>query len=198
MLRRISPQRWEKTTKIISDIRYFGGRVQFLCASDLDAEGLGDVWCYSNGEGTDTMGSYNHDDCWVTLPLDRHRGWGTVETTLRHELVHLLQDATDTRPRTSVRELPLLSSKMRWGDWLAKICLEEHDRQKEQAENATDVIPVAEIEAHSIDTWTKSVEDWTEEVKSRELWAEVWSCPIDIDSPTEIDDTDSREEVHTD
>lgn len=179
LLRRITAARFEKTAKLIEAIRYFGGRVRFMHRDDLVDEDLDYVWCYTEECGESTLGTYCHLDSWVTVPLDRHRGWGTVEGTLRHELVHLLQDVTDTRPRTDDRDLPLLSTKLRWTDWLANLCLEEHDRQEALAECAEEVTPLCEIEAHSLDSWEKTVLDFVEEVKRRELYAGVWSCPLE-------------------
>lgn len=179
LLRRVTPARFEKAMKLVETIRYFGGRVRFMHFDDLDEDDLEYCWCYTEECSTDTLGTYNHGDAWVTIPLDRHRGWGTVETTLRHELIHLLQDVTDTRPRTDDRDLPLLSTKVRWGDWLAQICLEEHDRQEALAESAEDVTPLCELEAHTLDTWGKTVLDWADEVKNRELYKNVWYCPIE-------------------
>ena len=178
LLRRITPARFEKSVKLIEAIRYFGGCVRFMHLNDLDEEDLEYCWCYTDECGTGTLGTYNHNDAWVTIPLDRHKGWGTVETTLRHELIHLLQDVTDTSYRTEDRDLPLLSSKMQWGDWLTQICLEEHDRQQAFADSDEDVTPLCELEAHTIDNWVRTVEDWTEEVKTRELWAGNWYCPL--------------------
>ena len=178
LLRRISPARFEKTTALVNAIRHFGGRVRFMHRDDLEDEDLNYVWCYTDECGEGTLGTYCHLDSWVTVPLDRHRGWGTVEATLRHELIHLLQDVTDTRPRTEDRDLPLLSTKLRWSDWLAELCLKEHDRQEAQAESAEEVTPLCEIEAHSVDTWGKTVLDWVEEVKRRELYAGHWYCPL--------------------
>ena len=179
LLRRITPERFEKAMKLVKTIRYFGGRVRFMHREDLDEEDCEYYWCYTEECSTDTLGTYNHCDAWVTIPLERHRGWGTVETTLRHELIHLLQDVTDTRARTDDRDLPLLSTKVRWGDWLAQICLEEHDRQEALAESAEDVAPLCELEAHTLDTWVKTVDDWVQEVKDRQLWAGHWCCPLE-------------------
>lgn len=178
LLRRVTAARFEKTAKLIEAIRYFGGRVRFMHRGDIEEEDLDYVWCYTEECGEDTLGTYSHIDSWVTVPLDRHRGWVTVETTLRHELIHLLQDVTDTRPRTDDRDLPLLSTKLRWADWLADLCLKEHDRQESLAESSEDVTPLCEIEAHSIDKWVRTVDGWVQEVKDRQLWSGVWYCPL--------------------
>lgn len=179
LLRRITPARFEKTARLIEATRYFGGRVRFVHREDLDEEDLEYVWCYTPDCSPTTLGTYCHVDAWITVPVDRHKGWGSIENTLRHELIHLLQDVTDTRPRTDDRELPLLSTKMKWGDWLAQICLEEHDRQEAIAESNEDVTPLCELEAHSVDTWVKTIDDWVEEVKTRELYAGAWCCSLE-------------------
>jgi hypothetical protein len=177
MLRRITPKRFYESVRILRAIRYFGGRIQILHQGDLDKEDLEYCWCYSE-KGSDTLGTYRHIDAWVTIPLDRHNGWATVEETLRHECFHLLQDVCDTRPRVDDRDLPLLSDKLKWGGWLAECVLEEHDRQEAFADSADDVTPLCEIEAHAVDTWPKTFADWVREVKKEELWAHRWYCPL--------------------
>ena len=176
MLRRITPKRFYESVRILRTIRYFGGRIQIVHKEDLTENDLDYCWCYSEN-GSKTLGTYCHLDAWVTIPLDRHTGWGTVEDTLRHECFHLLQDVCDTRPRTEERDLPLLSDKLKWGGWLAELVLEEHDRQEAFADNIDDVTPLCEIEAHTVDHWPKTFADWVREVKDTELWAHRWYCP---------------------
>ena len=178
LLRRITLGRFEKTVKLIEAIRHFGGVVRIMHRDDLDEDDLEYVWAYTEECGEGTLGTYNHTESCVTVPLDRHTSWGTVETTLRHELIHLLQDVTDIRPRTEDRDLPLLSSRLKWGEWLAQLCLEEHDRQEALAEHDEEVTLLCEIEAHYCDTFIKTVDDWVAEVKQRELWAGNWYCPL--------------------
>jgi hypothetical protein len=183
MLRRITPKRFEESVQILRTIRYFGGRTQILHREDLGEEDLEYCWCYSE-RGSDTLGTYRHIDAWVTIPLDRHKGWGTVEDTLRHECFHLLQDVCDTRPRSDDRNLPLLSDKLKWGGWLAKCVHEAYDRQKASTDGTDgtdgtgDVTPLCEIEAHTVDHWPKTFADWAREIKDEELWAYRWYCPL--------------------
>ena len=186
MLRRITPKRFEESVQILRTIRYFGGRTQILHRGDINDEDLKYCWCYTEGSSK-TMGTYCHVDAWVTIPLDRHNGWGTVEDTLRHECFHLLQDVCDTEPRSDDRDLPLLSDKLKWGSWLAKCVHEEYDRQRALADGtdgtdgtdgANDVTPLCEIEAHTVDHWPKTFADWVSEVKKEELWAHRWYCPL--------------------
>jgi hypothetical protein len=172
LLRRITPKRLGESIELLEFIRFFGGRVEFLTEEDFDDDQLKEEWCYGNEQGRKTLGSYDQISHWVTVPLDRHKGWGTVETTLRHELIHLLQDATGKGDRTTM-ELELLTEKMRWGDDLAKSLREHH------AEHGDEDFPLCEVEAHCLDTWKQCVKDWAREVQRRtELWEGTWFCPV--------------------
>ena len=113
LLRRITFNRFQEVLKLIEHIRFFGGRVVFMHSDDYDPDEREETFIYAKETGDLTLGSYCQIDHWVSIPLERHRGWGSVESTLRHELIHLLQDVTRKNDRSNP-DLGMLMDRVAW------------------------------------------------------------------------------------
>lgn len=169
LLKRMSVKGFQETIYLIESIRFFGGRVEFVHSEDLDED---EVKEYSSFYSSDreVLGTYCHVDSWVTIPLDKHKGWKSVESTLRHELIHLLQDVLYEGERKNDRELGTICGKVSWSESLRTWFEEIKGEHPEE--------PICEIEAHILDTWKKSVRDWTEEIKRKTHLRENYYCPL--------------------
>ncbi len=171
ILRRISVKRFEQIEPILKAIRYFGGVIEFVHRDDIPEWALEtEVRCYRD-EGDGPMGIYIPMSSWIEIPTDRHKGWGSIEETLRHELIHLLQDVV-TKDRTDPVHT-LLSDHVlgSFGQYMSgefkKASLEIGD------------VPAFEVEAHTYESWKATVVDISEEVQRRtELWEGNYMCHL--------------------
>ncbi len=169
-LRRISPKRYERTAEIAKVIEFFGGIIEW-CHQDDVVEGvphnhlvLDGSEPRQNGESKDDLlGMFLPHCLIIEIPIHRHGGWGSVENTLRHEAVHLLQEVTDMRKPWERDSHNLMSSHADWGKWLADHCREWGAKE--------DCPPDFEIEAYSLETWIKTFEDMAKNIMSKpEKW----------------------------
>lgn len=80
LMGRVGPKRLSVVTRLLNGIYKLGGRVEFC--SDVDGDTL--------FEGSAT-GLFCEDDQWIYLRTDHFKSWKSLEQTLAHEAVHLLQ-----------------------------------------------------------------------------------------------------------
>ena len=166
LLSRITEKRFEYFVFLIDTIRLFGGRTEFAHASDFDANEISEEYVYMEGNHG-VEGAYHDSDSWIVIPLDRHSNWKSLETTLQHEAIHLLQHAVN---RDSVGCDGMICDKVRWGSWLANAL------RNDWADD-DDPLPLHEREAYTLMSWKATFKDWAEEVFSRALWT-GWSCEV--------------------
>jgi hypothetical protein len=176
LLSRVTPKRFEEFLTLVNHVKFFGGMIEFVHKEDFTEEEVEVEFVYAKKDKESTvLGSYREGDHWITLPVDTHNGWGTVEETLRHELIHLLQDVVTPFGEGPGRPLGLITDHVSWGSGIALAVRDFYNSQEDPSDN-----PVHEIEAHWLDTWVKCVEDWAGEIEKSSTWHNNWRCPVHL------------------
>jgi hypothetical protein len=183
LLSRITPKRFEEFRSLLDHVKFFGGKVELIHKGDFFEEEAMEEYVYAKtnehtekGEENTVMGSYRQGDHWITIPVDVHSGWGTLETTLRHELIHLLQDVvTPFEEKSGTRPLGIITDRVKWGDYMATAFRSHCESLEDPAAH-----PLHEVEAHTLDTWVKSVREWAEEIEKSDMWHNNWRCPVQL------------------
>ena len=154
--------KWREFEFLLQTTRHFGGLVLF--ASDGDEESH-ESQVLSDGKQYDwrVTGIFRPADAIVEVVVGRLTTWNWVEFVYRHELVHLLQNATGT---LETEDTNLVSDHLRYGKALAKRCRSYPFDDSAQ-----------EAEAYAVMKETKHLRAWALELKRKPELTATWARP---------------------
>ncbi len=162
LLGEVNLGKWREFEFLLQTTKDFGGLVLF--ASDED-ESSDESQVLSDKKKYDwqVSGLFRPADCIVEVVVGRLSTWDWVEFVYRHELVHLLQNATGT---LETQDSNLVSDHLRYGGSLAKRCRSHPFEDSAQ-----------EAEAYAVMKETKHLRAWALELKRKPELTANWARP---------------------
>ena len=154
--------KWREFEFLLQTTKHFGGLVLFASEGDKRSD---ESQVLSDREKYDwqVTGLFRPTDCIVEVVVGRLSTWNWVEFVYRHELVHLLQNATGT---LETEDTNLVSDHLRYGKALAKRCRSYPFEDSAQ-----------EAEAYAVMKETKHLRAWALELKRKPELTATWARP---------------------
>ena len=158
----VSVAKWKEFEFLLKTTKHFGGLVLFACEGD-SASGKSQVLSEQEHYDRLVTGLFRPTDCVVEVVVGRLGTWNWVEFVYRHELVHLLQNATGTLETENTN---LVSDHLRYGGAMAKRCRSHPFEDSAQ-----------EAEAYAVMKETKHLRAWALELKRKPELTATWARP---------------------